>query len=171
MQPRMVQLGAVLCDTKGREIQALNTLITPDGWQVDYDSEQVHGWTTEDCAFLGIPAAEAMAAFADMCARADVVGAHHLAFDRRILEIEAAFHPEAKMPEFRKGICTMIRSASLVGIPYGDGYKRPSLVEAVNALTDDEIDDDDLHDGFQDARYCMKVMLELDNLGVLEDAP
>ena len=156
-----------MCDEHGREIRTLNTLITPDGWQVDYDSEQVHGWTTEDCEFLGVPAAEALTEFANMVREADIVAAHHAEFDRTILKIEQAHHGLG-FPASSNWKCTMELTAPLVGIPFGNGYKWPSLVEAVNALTPDEIDDDDLHDGFQDARYCMKIMIELVRLGVIQ---
>lgn len=165
-QPRMVQLGAVLCDLQGRELKTMSTLIKPDGWEVDYDSELVHGWTTEDCEFLGIPVADAISEFSRMAAEADLVTAHHLAFDRRILEIEKAHNPGIALPGF-PGVCTMELSAPIVGIPYRGGYKWPSLVEAVNCLTAGTITDDDLHDALDDARYCMQVTMALIEMGLV----
>lgn len=160
-QPRIVQLSAILFDETGHEEEVLDTLIYPDGWTVDYDSEQVHGWTTEDCQLVGIPMAEALDAFDAMVEKAEIIAAHHIDFDMKMLEIECALIGRS-FKRWENQFCTMKAAAPIVGIPYGRGrFKYPSLEEAVNGVLGKEVDEDVLHDAQNDARFCKDIFLEL----------
>jgi DNA polymerase-3 subunit epsilon len=169
-QPRMVQIGCILFDENGHEIEVLDSLIYPDGWSVDYDSEMVHGWTTEDCAFLGQPAIDVLNHFSSISKKADFIIAHNIDFDITILEIESAHHNfDLTIPDSKK-FCTMKNSASIVGIPFSTGgYKFPSLPEAYKAVLGKDLSEEDLHEALSDARMAKDLyiaMTALDSSGL-----
>jgi DNA polymerase III epsilon subunit-like protein len=163
----MVQLAAHLFDEQGNILEEIDTLIKPDGWVVDYDSEMVHGWTTEDCEFMGIPAREALDAFYNMVVKADILTAHHVQFDLAVLEIEKAFLGDYKSPILPPCYCTMKHSAPVVGIRYGSGYKYPTLGEAVQGVLGEEVDESLLHAAGNDSKYCKDIFLGLHRLGLV----
>lgn len=167
-QPRVVQMGAILFDESGREVEVLNTLITPDGWSIDEDDEPVHPWTTEDCEFMGIPIGEALDALRLMAARADHFVIHHADFDLKMLEIEVAFSGvAANYSAWPSALCTMQLATPVCRLPFKPGkFKYPSLQEASLLLLGREVDEEDgLHDAFFDARLGKDVFLELRRLG------
>lgn len=160
-QPRVVQLAAILFDEVTLEIEALDTLFRPDGWIVDYDSELVHGWTTEDCTVMGIPAAEALGRLDGMAAKADGGRVMHgAAFDDKVLAIERAF---AGMPVHegqQDAHCTMTMTAPIVGIPFSrGGYKWPTLAQSAKRLLGRGPHPDALHNAFTDSEWCRDIFL------------
>jgi DNA polymerase III subunit epsilon len=167
-QPRVVQIGAILFDEEGREHEALNTLIAPDGWNIDEDDEPVHPWTTEDCAFMGIPISDAVYTLALMAERADHFVIHHADFDLKMLEIETALIGEAiDPPQWPPALCTMKLATPVCRLPFKPGkFKYPSLQEAALLILGRNVDEDDgLHDAFVDARLCKDIFLELRRQG------
>ncbi len=160
-QPRVVQLGCILFDETGDEKEVLDTLFYPDGWEIDEDEDNVHGWTMDDCLFLGQPAADVISAFNQMASRAEVIVAHHIEFDMRMLSIEAA-HANSPLVLPSNKFCTMKKSAPAVGIPYkGGGFKFPSLEEAIWGVLGKTVEDEDLHEAMFDARLAKELFLEL----------
>jgi DNA polymerase III subunit epsilon len=162
-QPRMVQLGAISFDETGRELASLNTLITPEGWEIDEDDAPVHPWTTEDCEFMGMPAAEALGSLRDMAASCDYLVAHHAAFDLGILEIEEGHHGFSVRDALPSALCTMRLAMPVCRLPFYPGkFKYPSLDEAALLLLGRTVDEDDgLHDAFFDARLTKDIFLNL----------
>uniref|UniRef100_UPI0035C670C3 exonuclease domain-containing protein n=1 Tax=Serratia quinivorans TaxID=137545 RepID=UPI0035C670C3 len=56
-QPHLVQLAGVLSNAEtGEEIQSMNVIIKPDGWEIPEEVTAVHGITTEYALEHGIPA-------------------------------------------------------------------------------------------------------------------
>lgn len=160
-QPRMVQLGAIVFDENGLETEVLNTLITPDGWEIDEDDEPVHPWTTDDCEFMGIPAAEALGALRDMAASCDYLVAHHAAFDLDILAIEEGYHGVAIREALPPALCTMKLAMPVCRMPFYPGkHKYPALDEAALLLLG-RVVDEGLHDAFFDARLTKDVFVDL----------
>lgn len=162
-QPRMVQLGAIVFDESGREIEVLNTLISPDGWEIDEDDAPVHPWTTDDCAFMGIPVAEALGDLREMAKSCERLIAHHAAFDLGILEIEGLHSGIDLGKDLPEPHCTMLLSTPVCQIPFHRGtYKFPALDEAALLLLGRVVDEDDgLHDAFFDARLAKDIYLDL----------
>ncbi len=160
-QPRVVQLGCVLFDEKGDEKEILDTLIYPDGWEVDYDSELVHGWTTEDCKFMGQPAKEVLNEFNRLSLVSKTLIAHHIEFDMKMMSIEEAFSGVSLTLPSQK-YCTMKRTTDLVKIPYKPGkYKFPTLTEASQSILGKTPCEDGLHDALFDARVAKELFLAI----------
>ena len=162
-QPRIVQIAAILFDDERREIEVLDTLIRPDGWVVDFDSESVHGWTTEDCAFIGVPIADALSELRRLVVKADGGRvAHAVWFDDAMIAIEEAFAGTRVLHDLPEPHCTMQLSAPIVGIPFsGGGFKLPSLEQAVRGVLGRRPDPDSLHNAYTDSEWCRDVFLEI----------
>ena len=96
-----------------------------------------------------------------------MVTAHHIEFDLAMLEIEKAFLGGYKSPEMPSTFCTMLNSAPIVGIRYDDGYKHPSLAEAVQGVLGNEVDESVLHQAGIDSKYCKDIFLGLNRLGLV----
>ena len=166
-QPRVIQVGAILFDETGRELEVLNTLIRPDGWIIDEDDAPIHPWTTEDCEFMGLPMVEALDHLQRLSQAADHEVMHHAEFDLKMLEIEAAIHGYPQIDSRPPAICTMKAATPVCRLPFVPGkFKYPSLDEAALLLLGREVDEDDgLHDAFFDARLCKDIFLDLRRRG------
>ena len=61
--PRVVQLAWQLHDDDGALIEHKDFLIKPDGFDIPYGAEKIHGISTELAAKNGIPLAEGLSLF------------------------------------------------------------------------------------------------------------
>lgn len=86
-QPHLVQLAGVLSNAEtGEEIQSMNVIIKPDGWEIPEEVTAVHGITTEYALEHGIPEGMAVAMLHLMRGKAERV-AYNKTFDQRIIRI------------------------------------------------------------------------------------
>ncbi len=116
---------------------------------------------------MGVPMVEALGAFYDMASRADLLVAHHIAFDLKMIDIENAFLGRSAPFGLPEDFCTMKNSAAVVGIPYfRGGYKFPTLAEAIKGVLGKDVDDSDLHDAMVDTEFCAEIFTELHRLGL-----
>ena len=60
---RLVQIAWQLHGLDGSLISAQNILVKPDGFEIPYSSEQIHGISTERALADGVPLSEALEAF------------------------------------------------------------------------------------------------------------
>ncbi|AUR93130.1 exonuclease [Vibrio phage 1.183.O._10N.286.48.B7] len=86
-QPHLVQLAGVLSNAEtGEEIQSMNVIIKPDGWEIPEEVTAVHGITTEYALEHGIPEGMAVAMLHMIRGEAERV-AYNKTFDQRIIRI------------------------------------------------------------------------------------
>lgn len=159
LQPRMVQLGAVLIEDDGKVRGEVNLIIKPDGWTVPKEAADVHGITTEIAEKYGIPVVIALNIFNRWSVIADTLVAHNFDYDDTILQSE--FARIDREPEFVKknSFCTMKAATDVVKIPGPRGFKWPRLQETHKFLFGEEFAD--AHDAMADVRACGRVYLEL----------
>lgn len=165
---RIVQIAAILW-SEGRELAVLNTLIQPDGWEIESGAFDVHGISQEDCARWGIPVEAALWFFDSLVERADYVVAHNLRYDEKVM---AAEYGRCDKVFVKPGICTMESSRDLVKIPATAamlragrrGWKSPNLTEAHVWATGHGFDGS--HDALVDVRACIKVLEKLQLLEI-----
>src|SRR3954470_7729047 len=62
--PRVVQLAWVECDESGTIISEAEWIIRPDGYTIPVEASRIHGITMEKAVDVGVPMAQALAAFA-----------------------------------------------------------------------------------------------------------
>ena len=130
--PRAVQIAWQLHDDMGELIEHHDYLIRPDGFDIPYDAEKVHGISTALAEAQGVPIAEVLAAFNEALAKAQYVVGQNIGFDINIMGAEyyryAVATPLSEKPVL--DTCTEL-TAQLCKIPggRGGGYKLPSLTE------------------------------------------
>ena len=164
LQPRIVQLAALLMDNDGREVDSMNVIITPQGqWAIPDEAAAIHGITTERAEVEGIPIKEALQRFAHLKAAADTVVAHNMDFDRFLLlsEIHRCWGAwiESALP-MAKGFCTMRWTMDMLKLPgfYGQ-YKFPKLAESYHFLFGEDVVG--AHDALNDCAATARIYFEL----------
>ncbi len=130
--PRCVQIAWQLHDSMGKIIENRDYLIQPEGYNIPYDAERIHGISTELAQKEGIALAEVLTEFNIALSKTKFLVGQNLNFDLNIMGCEF----------YRAGISTQISSmpvldtctevtASLLKLPGGRGgkFKLPTLTE------------------------------------------
>ena len=79
--PRVVQLAWQLHDEMGRLLSKGDSLIRPNGFNIPYDSEKVHGISTALAVSEGRELSEVLADFKSDLSKASFIVGHNLKFD------------------------------------------------------------------------------------------
>ncbi len=130
--PRCVQIAWQLHDEMGKLIEHQDYLVQPDGFNIPYDAERIHGISTELAQAEGISLSEVLEKFNIALSKTKFIVGQNLGFDVNIMGCE--FHrlgiesPMSAMPVL--DTCTEI-TASLLKLPGGRGgkFKLPTLTE------------------------------------------
>lgn len=172
-QPHLVQLGALLYNADTREeIDRLDVIIKPDGWEIPEEVSKIHGITTEHALKVGIPEEEALERLLQMWRKPDTTCtrlAHNKTFDQRIIRIalkrysdEETMEQWAEKDDFK---CTMQMAKPIMKLGKRGryGYKSPKLEEAYRHFTGKELEN--AHSAMADTTACVEVyfaMLDAD---------
>lgn len=163
--PRVIQLAWLLTTSTGEVLSEGNYLIKPDGWEMPTEQFWIdNGFSQEKSMADGIPIVEALDAFYKDKLQADILVAHNLNFDHRIVWAEfirAGKEPRSGMHK----ICTMMKSTNYCKIPAKRGYKWPKLEELYEFLFKDSFDN--AHDAMADITATAECFFELVNRGVI----
>ncbi len=130
--PRCIQIAWQLHDAMGNLIEHQDYLIKPDGFNIPFDSEKVHGISTELATEQGVPLQDVLVKFNEALAKAKFVVGQNIGFDINIMGCELYRYgvdsPMASMPVL--DTCTEV-TADLLKLPGGRGgrYKLPNLTE------------------------------------------
>lgn len=180
-QPELVQLAAILYDLRcpmpelrsWREVAMMSVIVRPEGWIIPAEASQVHGIDQATAEYLGIGRDNAMLTFCDLAARADVILAHNIDFDRVIVEaakfrVDRAAGVEYQRPwqPHHQPLCTKLAATDVVQIPKTngrEGWKWPSLNECYQFFYAQDVNG--AHDALVDVRACVNVFYELVELG------
>lgn len=171
-QPHLVQLAALLIDHDSREASAINLIIRPDGWTIPGEVAAIHGTDTEKAMRCGVREEIAVVLFRDMVDRADLVVAHNVSFDEKIMRIACARYGRPK--ELGKPTaCTMKASLDLVNLPPTErmvaaGFnkpKPPKLSECIKHFFGEDLTG--AHDALVDVRACARVFAHLRQIGAI----
>jgi DNA polymerase-3 subunit alpha len=130
--PRCIQIAWQLHDEFGNLIENQDYLVKPDGFNIPYDAERIHGICTELADEQGIGLAEVLEKFNTALSKAKFVVGQNVGFDVNIMGCE--FHrmgvesPMSQMPVL--DTCTEV-TADLLKLPGGRGgrFKLPNLTE------------------------------------------
>lgn len=160
--PRCVQIAWQVHDENGKLVSNENFLIRPDGFNIPFDSEKVHGISTELAMQEGVPLMDAAKAFVEAVNKAKFVVGQNVEFDLNIMGAEfyrlGMENPllEAKILD----TCTEV-TAQLCQIPGGRGgrFKLPTLTELHEFLFDDTFQE--AHNATADVEATTRCFLEL----------
>ena len=113
--PRIVQLGWMLTDSEGTELETANHIIRPDGFRIPPD--MIHGISHELALKKGKPLSQVLRLFSRALAQADCIVIHNYDFDAPILECE--YHRLGIPCDIsgKTAYCTQKQSAQFAPIP------------------------------------------------------
>jgi len=130
--PRCIQIAWQLHDEMGQLVEHKDYLVRPDGFNIPYDAERIHGISTELAEAEGVPLVQVLNEFNEALGKAKFVVGQNVSFDNNVMGCE--FH--------RLGVTTALndmlvldtcteKTAELCKIPGGRGgkFKLPTLTE------------------------------------------
>src|SRR6476620_1210557 len=130
--PRCIQIAWQLHDDMGRLIGHEDYLVKPEGFNIPYDAERIHGISTELAEAEGIPISEVLEKFNVALSKSKFVVGQNVGFDINIMGAEfyrlGIDSPMASMPVL--DTCTEC-TAELLQLAGGRGgkFKLPTLTE------------------------------------------
>ncbi|PWA05646.1 DNA polymerase III subunit alpha [Flavobacterium psychrotolerans] len=165
--PRCIQIAWQLHDEMGKLIEHQDYLVKPEGFNIPYDAERIHGISTELAEADGISLSEVLEKFNIALGKAKYIVGQNLGFDINIMGCE--FHrfgvdsPMASMPIL--DTCTEV-TASLLRLPGGRGgkFKLPTLTELHQYLFN--VPFGEAHNATADVEATTRCFFELIRTGV-----
>ena len=156
--PRMVQIGLLLCSDSGRVLHTMGTMILPEGFEIPPVVENIHGISTEMATKHGLNLNDVLDVFMDLITSADLLVAHNLKFDRCVIEGELIRANKCACLDI-KTYCTMLNTTDICMLPSKrNGYKWPKLSEAYQHFF--KIPLEDAHDALTDVLACKRIFFE-----------
>jgi DNA polymerase-3 subunit alpha len=168
--PRCVQIAWQLHDEMGNLVEHQDYLIRPEGFNIPYDAEQVHGISTDLATAQGILLTEMLEKFNIALSKASYVVGQNVGFDINIMGCE--FH--------RAGLQTPLlgmnvldtcseTTAELLRLPGGRGgkFKLPTLTELHEYLFGQKFSE--AHNATADVEATTRCFLELVKRGIFSE--
>ena len=160
--PRCIQIAWQLHDEMGKLLEHQDYLIKPEGFNIPFDAERIHGISTELAEAEGISLAEVLEKFNTVLSKTKFIVGQNLGFDVNIMGCE--FHrlgiqsSMSSMPVL--DTCTEV-TASLLLLPGGRGgkFKLPTLTELHQYLFN--IPFGEAHNATADVEATTRCFLEL----------
>lgn len=160
-QPHIVQIGALLTDDLGNDKASIDLIIKPDGWTISPEVAAIHGITTEIAEACGVPLIVALSAFTNLARCADMLIAHNLAFDSKILTAAFVRLQRESFHQTLKQHCTMEQATPICRIPakWGSKFKWPKLIEAHQHLLG--VGFEGAHSAMVDVLACKRIFFAM----------
>ena len=160
--PRCIQIAWQLHDDMGVLIEHQDYMVKPEGFNIPYDAERIHGISTELAQEEGIALSEVLEKFNTALAKAKFIVGQNVGFDVNIMGCE--FHrggvdsPMASMKVL--DTCTEV-TAELLQLPGGRGgrFKLPTLTELHQYLFGEPFAE--AHNATADVEATTRCFLEL----------
>jgi len=165
--PRCIQIAWQLHDELGNLIEHQDYLVKPDGFTIPYQSEKIHGISTELATEEGLPLAEVLEKFKEVLGKTKFVVGQNVTFDNNVMGCEL----------YRQGVETSLmempvldtcteKTAKLCKIPGGRGgrFKLPTLTELHQHLFGKAFSE--AHNATADVEATTRCFLELLRLRV-----
>jgi DNA polymerase-3 subunit alpha len=165
--PRVIQMAWQLHDDMGRLIEHRDFLIKPEGFDIPYDAEQIHGISTELALEQGIDLVDGLNEFNEALAKAEFVVGQNIKFDLNVWGCE--FHRMGIQTTMNDSAvldtCTEV-TAKLCQIPGGRGgrFKLPTLTELHDYLFQQPFAE--AHNATADVEATTRCFFELMRRGV-----
>ncbi len=159
--PRVVQLAWQLHDEAGELISQQDFIIRPEGFNIPFESERVHGISTELALAVGESLSDVLALFNKDLTRAKFMVGHNLRFDLNVMGAEyLRMGQETPLTKPVLDTCTE-NSALLCQIPGGRGgkFKLPTLTELHQHLFNEPFNE--AHNATADVEATTRCFLEL----------
>ncbi|RED44719.1 DNA polymerase III subunit alpha [Seonamhaeicola aphaedonensis] len=164
--PRCVQIAWQLHDATGNCLEYQDFLVQPEGFNIPYDAEKIHGISTELAQEQGVSLAEVLEKFNAVLEKTKFIVGQNVKFDLNIMGAEFVradiANPLQELPVL--DTCTE-HTANLCQIPGGRGgrFKLPTLTELHEHLFSEPFAE--AHNATADVEATTRCFLELVRLG------
>ena len=176
--PRCIQIAWQLHDEMGELIEDQNYLIKPDNFEIPYESQKIHGISTELAIEEGNSLDEVLEKFNQSLEKSSFVIGHNVSFDINVIGCEFYRQQLKNSLSSKKLLDTCTEDTALLcELPGGRGgkYKLPTLIELHKFLFDTSFKE--AHNATADVEATARCFLELirirrfneDQLGVTND--
>ncbi|MEI7748509.1 MAG: 3'-5' exonuclease [Chlorobiaceae bacterium] len=163
--PRMVQLAFLYSAADGKNISAGDYIIKPDGFVIPSGAYRIHGISTQRAQVEGRPIQEVLQLFQELAIEAEVLVAHNLSFDEKIVGSELIRSGMQNLLPSKKKICTMECSTDFCALKGPYGNKWPKLSELHQTLFGTGFHE--MHNAANDIQATAKCFWELKRRGVI----
>jgi DNA polymerase-3 subunit alpha len=164
--PRCIQIAWQLHDDLGNCIEHQDYLIQPDGFNIPYDAEKIHGISTELAQDQGVPLAEVLQKFNTVLGKTKFVVGQNVGFDLNIMGAEFIradiANPLQELPVLDTCTEHTANLCQLSGGRYGK-FKLPTLTELHKFLFDKPFAE--AHNATADVEATTRCFFELLRLG------
>ena len=160
--PRCIQIAWQLHDSDGSLIEHQDFIVKPDGFEIPFQSEQIHGISTALASSKGISLIEVIESFEKVLKKTKVLVGQNLKFDLNVMGCE--FHRLSKDNSWLElpvlDTCTEI-TALLCQLPGGRGgkFKLPTLSELHEFLFKEKFEE--AHNATADVEATARCFFEL----------
>ncbi|MCK8479298.1 DNA polymerase III subunit alpha [Psychroserpens algicola] len=164
--PRCIQIAWQLHDAMGHCIDHQDYLVQPEGFNIPYDAEKIHGISTELAQEQGVPLQEVLEKFNDALSKTKFVVGQNVTFDLNIMGAEFVREDIANQLQELPVLDTCTEhTAELCQIPGGRGgkFKLPTLTELHQHLFN--IPFAEAHNATADVEATTRCFFELVRLG------
>ncbi|WP_299339061.1 DNA polymerase III subunit alpha [uncultured Psychroserpens sp.] len=164
--PRCIQIAWQLHDEMGNCIDHQDYLVQPDGFNIPYDAEKIHGISTELAQEQGVPISEVLEKFNTALSKTKFVVGQNVKFDLNIMGAEFVRENLANQLQELPVLDTCTEhTAELCKIPGGRGgkFKLPTLTELHQFLFNTPFAE--AHNATADVEATTRCFLELIRLG------
>jgi DNA polymerase III subunit alpha len=164
--PRCIQIAWQLHDDKGALIEHQDYLIKPEGFNIPFESEQIHGISTELAKKEGVPIQEVLEKFNEALSKSKFVVGQNVGFDVNIMGCEFfRYELDSKMAEMPVLDTCTEKTASLCQLPGGRGgkFKLPTLTELHEHLFNEPFAE--AHNATADVEATTRCFFELIRTG------
>lgn len=129
--PRLVQLAWQLHDEKGKLISHNNFIVKPEGFTIPYNSEKIHGISTQRATKEGHNLSKVLEIFEEDLKKTTYLVGHNIGFDISIVGAELLRSSRSTENLEKKPLDTKDISTEFCAIPGGKGgkFKWPTLLE------------------------------------------
>jgi len=159
--PRAVQIAWQLHNEKGELVEVKNFIIKPDGFTIPFNSEKIHGISTERATKYGVDIGFVLDEFEAVLKQTKFNVGHNIEFDLNIMGPEflraGRDNPLANM----ESLDTMKQTVNFCAIPggRGGGFKYPNLSELYLKLFGEKFKE--AHNASADVEATSRAFLEL----------
>lgn len=163
--PRLVQLAYLCFDRAGNQTGSGNYIVKPEGFSIPREATAIHGISTSKALSEGIELKRVMDEFLAKVCMAEVLVAHNMSFDEKIVGAEFLRLGMENSLSAKKKICTMNESVNFCAIKSAYGYKWPKLSELHQKLFNSGFEES--HNAIVDVAITAKCFWELKRLSVI----
>lgn len=164
--PRLVQLAWQLHDEKGKLISNNNYIVKPEGFTIPYNSEKIHGISTQRALKEGHELSKVLEIFEEDLKKTTFLVGHNIGFDISIVGAELLRTERPIVDLEKQALDTKDISTEFCAIPGGKGgkFKWPTLFELHQKLFGEGFGD--AHDAAYDVDATAKCFFGLIKEGV-----